>query len=101
MAPVATPDSTVATVRQQQDERSVGLLPVMRAARTTAAAQLTSDAGGERAMTEHKGQQRRLKVSDVNVVNRRTLKKALGGTIVGKWQAQPTSTPRTSLEASD
>lgn len=52
-------------------------------------------------MTEHNRQQRRLKVSDVNVVNRRTLKKALGGIIVGKWQAQPTSTPRTSLEASD
>jgi MHS family proline/betaine transporter-like MFS transporter len=34
------------------------------------------------AMTEHNGQ-RRLKVSDVNVVNHRTLKKALGGTIVG------------------
>lgn len=34
-------------------------------------------------MTEHNGQQRRLKVSDVNVVNRRTMRKALGGTIVG------------------
>ncbi|PTT58779.1 MFS transporter, partial [Arthrobacter sp. HMWF013] len=34
-------------------------------------------------MTEHKGQRRRLNVSDVNVVNRRTLRKALGGTIVG------------------
>ncbi|WP_307093344.1 MFS transporter [Arthrobacter sp. B2I5] len=34
-------------------------------------------------MTEHNGQQRRLKVSDVNVVNHRTLRKALGGTIVG------------------
>lgn len=38
---------------------------------------------GDRAMTEHHGQPRRLKVSDVNVVNRRTLRKALGGTIVG------------------
>ncbi|MDT0169801.1 MFS transporter [Pseudarthrobacter sp. BRE9] len=34
-------------------------------------------------MTEHNQQQRRLKVSDVNVVNHRTLRKALGGTIVG------------------
>ncbi|MCU1568441.1 MAG: transporter [Pseudarthrobacter sp.] len=34
-------------------------------------------------MTERNGQQRRLKVSDVNVVNHRTLRKALGGTIVG------------------
>ncbi|SCC13535.1 MFS transporter, MHS family, proline/betaine transporter [Pseudarthrobacter enclensis] len=34
------------------------------------------------AMTEH-NRQRRLKVSDVNVVNHATLKKALGGTIVG------------------
>lgn len=33
-------------------------------------------------MTEHNGL-RRLKVSDVNVVNQHTLKKALGGTIVG------------------
>ncbi|KSU75498.1 MFS transporter [Pseudarthrobacter enclensis] len=33
-------------------------------------------------MTEH-NRQRRLKVSDVNVVNHATLKKALGGTIVG------------------
>jgi MHS family proline/betaine transporter-like MFS transporter len=34
-------------------------------------------------MTEHHLQQRRLRVSDVNVVNHRTLRKALGGTIVG------------------
>ncbi|BCW18360.1 MFS transporter [Arthrobacter sp. NtRootA9] len=34
-------------------------------------------------MAGHKRQQRRLKISDVNVVNQRTLKKALGGTIVG------------------
>ncbi|WP_045730262.1 MFS transporter [Pseudarthrobacter chlorophenolicus] len=34
-------------------------------------------------MAQHNGQQRRLKISDVNVVNQHTLKKALGGTIVG------------------
>jgi MHS family proline/betaine transporter-like MFS transporter len=34
-------------------------------------------------MTEHPLKQRRLRVSDVNVVNHRTLRKALGGTIVG------------------
>ncbi|MGK3648691.1 MFS transporter [Pseudarthrobacter enclensis] len=34
-------------------------------------------------MAGHNRQQRRLKISDVNVVNQRTLKKALGGTIVG------------------
>ena len=34
-------------------------------------------------MTQHNQQQRRLRLSDVNVVNPRVLKKALGGTIVG------------------